>query len=97
MGTLKKMIGNKASVEGFICEVYLMMESTQLFSHYFEPQVMSRNYNVDCNDDGGVVEDLKENLSIFSHPGRLCGEEKKRELTLDEIKKAQTYILLNCK
>ncbi|KAM3235801.1 hypothetical protein P3L10_015838 [Capsicum annuum] len=94
--TLKKMIGNKASVEGSICEAYLMMESTQLFSHYFEPHVMSRNHNVDRNDDGGVVEDLKGNLSIFSHPGRLWGEAKKRDLILDEIKAAQTYILLNC-
>ncbi|KAM3374327.1 hypothetical protein P3S68_013041 [Capsicum galapagoense] len=94
--TLKKMIGNKTSVEGFICEAYLMMESTQLFSHYFEPHVMPRNHNVDRNDDGGVVEDLKGNLSIFSHLGRLWGEAKKRDLILDEIKAAQTYILLNC-
>ncbi|KAM3232145.1 hypothetical protein P3L10_017504 [Capsicum annuum] len=94
--TLKKMIGNKTSVEGSICEAYLMMESTQLFSHYFEPHVMPRNHNVDRNDDGGVVEDLKGNLSIFSHLGRLWGEAKKRDLILDEIKAAQTYILLNC-
>ncbi|KAM3218874.1 hypothetical protein P3L10_023405 [Capsicum annuum] len=72
-----------------------MMESTQLFSHYFEPHFMSRNDNVDRNDGGGVVEDLKENLSIFSHPSRLWGEAKKRDLILDEIKAAQTYILLN--
>ncbi|KAM3397863.1 hypothetical protein P3S68_001377 [Capsicum galapagoense] len=96
LGTLKKMIRNKASVEGSISEAYLMMESTQLFSYYFEPHVMSRNHNVDRNDDGGVVEDLKGNLSIFSHPGRLWGEAKKRDLILDEIKAAQTYILLNC-
>ncbi|KAM3301676.1 hypothetical protein P3S67_016178 [Capsicum chacoense] len=86
----------KASVEGSICEAYLMMESTQLFSHYFEPHVMSRNHNVDRNYDGGVVEDLKGNLSIFSRPGRLWGEAKKRDLILDEIKVAQTYILLKC-
>ena len=90
------MIGNKASVEGSICEAYLMMESTQLFSRYFEPHVMSQNHNVDHNDDRGVVEDLKGNLSIFSHPGQLWGEAKKRDLILDEIKAAQTYILLNC-
>ncbi|KAM3263783.1 hypothetical protein P3L10_000777 [Capsicum annuum] len=96
LGTLKRMIGNKASVEGSICEAYLMVESTQLFSHYFEPHVMSRNHNVDRNDNGGVVEDLKGNVSISSHPGRLWEEEKKRDLTLDEIKEDQTYILLNC-
>ncbi|KAM3269054.1 hypothetical protein P3S67_031018 [Capsicum chacoense] len=58
LGTLKKMIGNKASVEGSIY--------------------------------------LKGNLSIFSHPGRLWGETKKNNLILEEIKAAQTYILLNC-
>jgi len=78
LGTLKRMIGNKASVEGSICEAYLMTESTQLFSYYFEPHVMTRNHNVERNDDGGVVEDLEGNLSIFSHPGRLRGEAKKR-------------------
>ncbi|XP_070006462.1 uncharacterized protein [Nicotiana sylvestris] len=91
------MIGNKASVEGSICEAYLMTESTQLFSHYFEPHVMTRNHNAACNDDSGVVKDLEGNLSIFTHPGRLWGEAKKRNLSLDEIKAAQTYILLNCK
>jgi len=78
LGTLKRMIGNKASVEGSICEAYLMTESTQLFSHYFEPHVMTRNHNVDRNDDGGDKEDIEGNLSIFSHPGRLWGEAKKK-------------------
>ncbi|WMV37676.1 hypothetical protein MTR67_031061, partial [Solanum verrucosum] len=96
LGTLKRMIGNKASVEGSICEAYLMTESTLLFSHYFEPHVMTRNHNVDRNDDGGITEDLEGNLSIFTHPGRLWGETRKRNLSLDEIKAAQTYILLNC-
>ncbi|KAK4726786.1 hypothetical protein R3W88_031703 [Solanum pinnatisectum] len=71
-----------------------MTESTQSFSHYFEPQVMKRNHNVDRND-GGDVEVIEG--SIFSHPGQLWGEAKqKRDLFLEEIKAAQTYILLNC-
>nr|XP_016444170.1 PREDICTED: uncharacterized protein LOC107769466 isoform X1 [Nicotiana tabacum] len=97
LGTLKKMIGNKARVEGSICEAYLMTESTQLFSHYFEPRVITRNHNVDRNDEGGVMKDHKGHLLIFTHPGRLLGEAKKRSLSLEEIKAAQTYILLNCK
>ncbi|XP_060177806.1 uncharacterized protein LOC132607740 [Lycium barbarum] len=97
LGTLKRMIGNNASVEGSICEAYLMKESTHLFSHYFKPHVMTRNHDVDRNDDGGAGEDLEGNLSIFTHPGRLWGEAKKRNLSLEEIKAAQTYILLNCK
>ncbi|XP_060200510.1 uncharacterized protein LOC132628763 [Lycium barbarum] len=95
--TLKNMIGNKASVEGSICEAYLMAESTQLFSHYFEPHVISRHQNVARNNDGGVVEDIEGNVSIFTHPCKLSREEKKRDLSLEEIKAAQTYILLNTK
>ncbi|XP_060190589.1 uncharacterized protein LOC132619827 [Lycium barbarum] len=60
--TLKNMIGNKASVEGSICEAYLMAESTQLFSHYFEPHVISRHQNVARNNDGGVVEDIEKEI-----------------------------------
>ncbi|PHT52637.1 hypothetical protein CQW23_07099 [Capsicum baccatum] len=71
LGTLKRMIENKESVEGSICEAYLMTESTLLFSHYFEPHVMIHNHNVVQNGDGGIVEDVGGNLSIFTHPGRL--------------------------
>lgn len=46
-----------------------MMESIQLFSHYFKPHVMTRNHNVARNDDDGVMEDLERNLSIFTHLG----------------------------
>ncbi|KAM3281818.1 hypothetical protein P3S67_027465 [Capsicum chacoense] len=53
--SLKRMIKNKSSVEGSICEAYLMTESTLLFSHYFEPYVMTRNHNVDRNNDRGIV------------------------------------------
>lgn len=97
LGTLKRMIGNKASVEGSICEAYLMMESSQLFSHYFGPNVMTRNHNADRNDDGGVVEEHEGNLEIFSYPGRLSGKSKSRILSQEEKKALQTYILLNCK
>ncbi|KAH0688816.1 hypothetical protein KY289_016174 [Solanum tuberosum] len=93
---VNKRLCNKASVEGSICEAYLMAESTQFFSHYFEPHVMSRHHNVSRNNDGGVMKDDEEKLSIFTHPGRLSGEAKKRDLSLEEIKAAQTYILLNC-
>ncbi|XP_075094072.1 uncharacterized protein LOC107790290 isoform X3 [Nicotiana tabacum] len=50
------------------------------------------------NTDGCILSrDVEGNLSIFTHRGRLWGEAKKRNLSLDEIKAAQTYILLNCK
>lgn len=58
---------------------------------------MTRNHNAACNDDGGVGKDLEGNLSISTHSGRLWGEAKKKNLSLDEFKAAQTYILLYCK
>lgn len=54
---------------------------------------MTRHYNVDCNNDSGDKEYIKGNLSIFSHTGRLRGESIKWDLSLQEIKDAQTYIL----
>ncbi|KAM3378375.1 hypothetical protein P3S68_010788 [Capsicum galapagoense] len=43
------------------------------------------------------LETLKKMIgNKASVEGRLWGEAKKRDLILDEIKAAQTYILLNC-
>ncbi|KAK4706640.1 hypothetical protein R3W88_033810 [Solanum pinnatisectum] len=56
-----------------------MAESTKVFSHYFEPHGLSRHHNMSRNDDGGVMENAAENLSIFTHPTRLSGKAKKRD------------------
>ena len=90
------MIGNKSCVNGSICEAYSMKEATYLFTHYFDPQVMTRRQWVARNDDGGILEDDDGSLSIFTHPVRLSGEPKRRDFSLKEVHAAQSYIFLNC-
>ena len=48
------------------------------------------------NDDGGDVEEVVGNISIFKHPSRPFGRLKTRRLSDIEYDAAQTYILLNC-
>ena len=44
------------------------------------------------NDDGEVVVSIEGNLSIFTYLGRSYG----RPIEGEELRAAQTYILLNC-
>ena len=93
---LKKNVGNKARVEGSICNAYLVEEASNFCSHYFESHVHTRQRNVPRNDDGGVVVPIEGNLSIFTYPGRSYGTAKPRPIEGEELRAAQTYILLNC-
>ncbi|KAK4713414.1 hypothetical protein R3W88_019321 [Solanum pinnatisectum] len=58
-----------------------MAESTQLFSHYFEPHVMPRHHNVTRNDDGGAMKDVEGNLSIFTHPSSMYVQRLQEEFS----------------
>lgn len=89
-------MNNKAKVEGSICNAYLVEEASTFCSYYFEPHVYTSLRKVARNDDGGDLEHIPGNLSIFEHPGRPYGKEKSRMLTSTEYHAAQTYILLNC-
>jgi hypothetical protein len=66
---LKKKVTNKAKVEGFICEAYLIDEITNFASHYFGDDVQTIWNRVPQNDDGGL-KSLDGHLSIFSYPGK---------------------------
>ena len=66
---LKKKVTNKAKVEGFICEAYLIDEITNFAFHYFGDDVQTIWNQVPRNDDGGL-KNLDGHLSIFSYPGK---------------------------
>lgn len=72
---LKNNVRNKAQVEGFICNAYLVEEASSFCSHYFEPHVYTRHRKVPRNDDGGTREKDEHdgNLSIFTYPGKAFG------------------------
>ncbi|XP_065874236.1 uncharacterized protein [Euphorbia lathyris] len=96
LGRLKKSVKNKAQVEGSICNAYLVEESSNFCSYYFEPQVYTRHRKVPRNDDGGddgVVD--KSNLMIFSYNGRHAGPDKTRWLDEKEHDAIHSYVLLN--
>ena len=95
MGNLKKKVSNKAFVEGSIMEAYLIEETSQFCSEYFESHVITRRNQVPRNDDGGEVE-RNGRLSIFKYPGRQLGQGISRYLTDEEFNAAQLYILHNC-
>ncbi|KAJ9566446.1 hypothetical protein OSB04_002412 [Centaurea solstitialis] len=46
LGSLKRTIRNKARVEGFIVESYLVNELSTYFSFYFDPQIETRHNQV---------------------------------------------------
>ena len=73
---LKKNVGNKARVEGSICNAYLVEEASNFCSHYFESHVHTRQWNVPRNDDGGVAVPIEGNLPIFTYSGRSYGTTK---------------------
>ncbi|XP_065882193.1 uncharacterized protein [Euphorbia lathyris] len=97
LGRLKKNVKNKAQVEGSICNAYLVAESSNFCSYYFEPQVYTRHRKVPRNDDGGDDDVIdKSNLMIFSYNGRYSGRAKIRWLDEKEHVAIHSYILLNC-
>ncbi|XP_017978213.1 PREDICTED: uncharacterized protein LOC18609182 [Theobroma cacao] len=92
---LKKKVKNRASVEGFICEAYIIEEISSFCSWYFEPAMRTRLNRMPRNDDGGDV-DSQGRLSIFIHFGRAFGPlEKSRFLDEDEFYAAELYVLMN--
>ena len=93
---MKKNVNNKVKVEWSICNAYLVEEAYNFCSYYFEPHVYTKSRRVPRNDDGGDVEEVEGNLSIFKHLDRPFGRMKKK-MRLSDIKyeAAQTYILLN--
>ncbi|EOY13556.1 Uncharacterized protein TCM_032154 [Theobroma cacao] len=83
--TVEEESKNRASVEGSICEAYVIEEVSSLCSWYFEPAVRTRVNRVPHNDDGGEV-DYMGRLSIFTHPGRSFGScDKSQFLDEDEL------------
>ncbi|XP_051130138.1 uncharacterized protein LOC127250747 isoform X4 [Andrographis paniculata] len=96
LNCLKRMVKNKAHVEGSIVNAYLVREASFFCSHYFEKHVYTRARNVPRQDDGGApIYGNSDTLPVFNHPARLQGKPKKRFLTPREGNAIQTYFLLN--
>lgn len=97
MGHLKKMVKNKAKVEGSIVEQYINEEISTFGNYYFEPHIKTKARAEDRHYDGGNHDDQCSDIpDIFSQPGRGSGREKELWLQDKDHHIAHTYVLLNC-
>ncbi|KAH6783195.1 hypothetical protein C2S52_008154 [Perilla frutescens var. hirtella] len=94
MRRLKKTVGNKARVEGSICNAYLVQEASSFCSFYFEDHVSTRHRSVPRNYDDGFEmphEDNAEALSIFKQSGRPFGKVS-QSVFVDQLREAHPNI-----
>ncbi|XP_021775699.1 uncharacterized protein LOC110739547 [Chenopodium quinoa] len=95
---LKRKIGNKARVEGSICNAYLTEEITNFCSNYFQSTVdtktrdLGRNVNADVEStsDGAEIPELFKEDS-----GRVSNEGRTRFLDDKELECAHLFVLRN--
>ena len=95
---LKRKIGNKARVEGSICNAYLTEEISNFCSNYFQHPIdtktrdLGRNVNVDveCNSYNNDVPEL-----FTVDTGRVPSRVKSRYLDDKELNSAHFFVLSN--
>ncbi|XP_057803357.1 uncharacterized protein LOC131018659 [Salvia miltiorrhiza] len=100
LGSLKRLVRNKARPEGSIAEAYIVKESLNFISMYLmgiETRSNQRTRNYDGPPCGEV-----EDLSIFSMRARPFGHDRSRvvksgpSISDQELEKAHHFILCNC-
>ena len=72
IGGFQRTVENRAKVEGLIYQVYILKETSNFCSYYFEPHVQSRRTRVGRNDDGGESS-IEPTLLVFNQSGRAIG------------------------
>lgn len=92
---LKRKIGNKARVEGSICNAYLLEEISNFCAFYFEDHVDTKAKDLDVNSTNKSVDtNLPE---IFQdHKGSSVGKCKVKWLDERDLYSAHKYVLSNC-
>ncbi|XP_074300289.1 uncharacterized protein LOC141631530 [Silene latifolia] len=91
---LKRKIGNKARVEGSICNAYLLEEISNFCSLYYEKHIDTKAKQLDVCDEVEPESNLPE---LFQdHMGKPSGKCHLRYLVDKEYQSAHMYILSNC-
>ncbi|XP_074300489.1 uncharacterized protein LOC141631763 [Silene latifolia] len=91
---LKRKIGNKARVEGSICNAYLLEEISNFCSLYYEKHIDTKAKQLDVCDEVEPESNLPE---LFQdHMGKHSGKCHLRYLDDKEYQSAHMYILSNC-
>jgi hypothetical protein len=95
LNKIKKTAKNKSSVEGSICEAYLVQETSYFGSHYFVPP--NQLSSTIGPNKGNNQDHLQPTLSIFENlHGQPAGKYSERWLKDIELAAAQAHTLLNC-
>ncbi|CAK8571201.1 unnamed protein product [Lathyrus sativus] len=94
MGDFKRLVKNKARVEGSICMSYLHRETTYFCSHYFKTTTLSATSK--RNEALGLNDDVVPTLSISNPLGRPSGKSQIHWLTDAEWRSSHVHILINC-
>ncbi|XP_021752460.1 uncharacterized protein LOC110717966 [Chenopodium quinoa] len=95
---LKRKIGNKARVEGSICNAYITEEIANFCSNYFEATVdtttrdLGRNVNADVDS---IVDDSEIPELFTEDSGRVSNEGKTWFLDEKELECAHLFVLRN--
>lgn len=95
---LKRKIGNKARVEGSICNAYLAEEIANFVANYFQDNIdtktrdLGRNVNPDVQERANE-DDIPEMFKV--DVGRVSTEGKARYLDDKELERAHFFVLSN--
>lgn len=93
---LKKKIGNKARVEGSICNAYLTEEISNFCINYFESHIETKGKRLRDRYNSHGVETSGQSLpEIFSVNGYSPSEGKQAYLNERDYKVAHRYVLSN--
>ncbi|KAM0033948.1 hypothetical protein Hdeb2414_s0016g00491721 [Helianthus debilis subsp. tardiflorus] len=100
LGLMKRRIRNKSQVEGSIVREYLMSEIATYCSLYFNLTIETRHNREPRNFSPQHPNSMSGDspLSLFAVPSRRLYQKggRQRILSHAELKKAHTYVLLNC-
>ena len=92
LGELKRMVKNKARLQGSIGEAYLGLETSHFVSYYFGSHVLSMRTHSKRNE----FQLKSEVSSVFNLHGCPASKAEKRYLAPQEVKAAYLHVLLNC-
>ncbi|KAK9076396.1 hypothetical protein SSX86_004730 [Deinandra increscens subsp. villosa] len=100
LGLIKRRIRNKSRVEGSIAREHLVNEIATYCSLYFDSTIETRHNREPRNfaPHHPSTSSRESQLSVFVVSSRRLHQKsgKRRHMSFEELKKAHTYVLLNC-
>uniref|UniRef100_A0A803N837 Uncharacterized protein n=1 Tax=Chenopodium quinoa TaxID=63459 RepID=A0A803N837_CHEQI len=93
MRTFKSFVRNKAHPEGSIAEGYIQKELLVFCARYLS-KIETQFNRLDRNEDMNYPQ--LHSLSVFYNTGKTLGKPNLKQLSIEDWRKAQLYVLQNC-